>query len=213
MASSSQAAFNQMMSEADSSSQLFSAEQAFENLEFWGLGNLRRPITPDMHQVINQILNCPYSGRIRRSYLERKALELVALKLTVLDPSRSLSCPLNSGDLDGIYQAAKILTCHCQNPPSIEVLARQVGLNRLKLNQGFHRVYGTTPYRYLRNRRLELANHLLSTSELAVEEVAYRVGYTNRSRFATAFRQQFGLNPKTFQIQVGNASHQPNRAS
>ncbi|MEM6521271.1 MAG: AraC family transcriptional regulator [Cyanobacteria bacterium P01_C01_bin.70] len=212
-AASPQAAFQQMINGAVSSSQFFSADQAFENLEFWSFSNLRRAMTPEMHQVVNQILSCPYSGRVRRSYLERKALELIALKLTVLDPSRSLAYPLNLDDLDGIYQAAKILACQCQNPPSIKVLARQVGLNRLKLNQGFHHVYGTTPYRYLRNCRLELANYLLGTSELAVEEVAYQVGYTNRSRFATAFRQQFGLNPKTFQLQVSNASYQENHVS
>ncbi|MEM6436112.1 MAG: AraC family transcriptional regulator, partial [Cyanobacteria bacterium P01_D01_bin.115] len=123
-------------------------------------------------------------------------------KLNALEQLRSLSYPLSPGDLERIYQAGKVLTRHLQSPPSIEVLSRQVGLNRLKLNRGFHHVYGTTPFRYLRNCRLQLAQILLTTSELAVKEVAYRVGYTNCSRFATAFYQKFGLNPKAFQLQI-----------
>ncbi len=34
---------------------------------------------PAMHTVIHQILQCPYQGRIKRLYLEGKALELMIL--------------------------------------------------------------------------------------------------------------------------------------
>ena len=159
-------------------------------------------MTPEMHQVIHQIFSCPYSGQVRRAYLERKVLELVGLKLNALEQLRSLSYPLNLEDLDGIYEAGRILACQLQNPPSVEALARQVGLNRLKLNQGFHHVYGITPFRHLRNCRLQLAKQLLVTSKLAIQEVAHKVGYTSCSRFATAFYQKFGLNPKAFQLQI-----------
>ncbi|MFG6101424.1 AraC family transcriptional regulator [Leptothoe sp. EHU-05/26/07-4] len=163
-------------------------------------------MTPEMHQVIHQIFSCPYSGQVRRAYLERKALELVSLKLNVLGQLKSLSYPLSLGDLDGIYQAGAILARQLQNPPSVEALARQVGLNRLKLNRGFYHTYGTTPFRYLRNCRLQLAKQLLITSKLAIKDVAYRVGYTSSSRFANAFYQKFGLNPKDFQLQLHNCS-------
>ncbi|MEM7796716.1 MAG: helix-turn-helix transcriptional regulator, partial [Cyanobacteria bacterium P01_C01_bin.118] len=168
---------------------------------------VEKSMTADMYPIIDQILGCPYSGRVRRTYLERKVLDLVTLKLNNLEHWRTPSYPLKFEDLDGIYQAGNILASQLQTPPSIESLAKQVGLNRLKLNQGFHHLYGTTPFRYLRTCRLELAFHLLFTSELAVEEIAYRVGYTNRSRFATAFRKQFGLNPKIFQLQLDNIAH------
>ncbi|MEO1187072.1 MAG: AraC family transcriptional regulator, partial [Cyanobacteria bacterium J06636_27] len=155
-----------------------------------------------MYEIIEQILSCPYQGLTRRRYLEGKALDLVGLRLDCLvQPQLN---QLKSDDLAGIYQAEEILRTHLENPPSIELLTRWVGLNRLKLNQGFHHVYHTTPFGYLRNCRLAKARWLLMTSELSVEQVAANVGYTSRSRFATAFRRQFGLNPKTFQIQAWN---------
>lgn len=61
-----------------------STEQILENAEFRAIGRPWRQMTSEMHQVISQILSCPYSGRVRRTYLERKALKLVTLKLNAL---------------------------------------------------------------------------------------------------------------------------------
>lgn len=155
----------------------------------------RHPITSAMEQVIGQILSCPYRGVIRRAYLKGKALELVSLYFeTMVQPhSRKI-------DLHCIHQAAAILRKQLANPPTVEALVRQVGTNRLYLNQGFHQVYGTTPYGYLRDCRLWQAHRLLLTADLSVSEVATAVGYTCRSHFATAFRQRVGVNPKSFQM-------------
>ena len=204
-AASPQAALSQILAHKISSppSSKFIADHLLSAPEFLGSHHAaQQSMTPEMHQVIHQIFSCPYSGQVRRAYLERKVLELVGLKLNALEQLRSLSYPLNLEDLDGIYEAGRILACQLQNPPSVEALARQVGLNRLKLNQGFHHVYGITPFRHLRNCRLQLAKQLLVTSKLAIQEVAHKVGYTSCSRFATAFYQKFGLNPKAFQLQI-----------
>ena len=52
---------------------------------------VQQAMAPEMHQVIHQILSSPYSGQVRRAYLERKVLELVALKLNALEIGRA-SC-------------------------------------------------------------------------------------------------------------------------
>lgn len=199
-----QAALTHFLSTMRFPTQLFKADQPLKDFELPGLSCLSRPITSEMRQVIHQILSCPYGGPTRRTYLEGKALELVALQLNALDQSRSVSYPLNSEDLGSIYQAGKILACQLKNPPSVDTLARQVGLNRLKLNHGFHHVYSTTPYRYLRDCRLAKAQKLLFTQDLGVTEVADRVGYTSRSSFSTAFHQRFGISPKAFQFYSRN---------
>jgi AraC-like DNA-binding protein len=157
----------------------------------------RSLMTAEMREIIGQILTCPYQGANRRTYLECKALELVSLHLQAL-----IKSSLSETNFDYIHESASILRKQLTNPPSVEALARQVGTNRLKLNQGFHQVYGTTPFGYLRDCRVRQARKLLMTSELSVSDVANGVGYSSRSRFATAFRQQFGINPKMFQMQA-----------
>ena len=155
-------------------------------------------ISATMERVIGQILSCPYQGTTRRAYLKQKALNLVTLYFE----EGMLRSRLNQSDLNYIYQAEKILKSQSINPPTTEMLAKQVGTNRFKLNQGFHQVHNTTPFGYLRNYRLRKAKRLLMTSELSVEAVAAAVGYKSRSNFAIAFRQQFGVNPKVLQMQV-----------
>ena len=157
----------------------------------------RNPITAAMKQAIGQILSCPYQGATRRAYLECKALNLVGLHLDAMMKPR-----LSEADQSCIYQAASILRNNIANPPTMEALARHVGTNRFKLNQGFHQVYGVTPFGYLRDSRLMQAQRLLMISDLSIVEAAAAVGYTSRSRFATAFRQKFGINPKAFQMQA-----------
>ncbi|MCG8362026.1 MAG: helix-turn-helix transcriptional regulator [Pseudanabaenales cyanobacterium] len=157
----------------------------------------RRPIAPAMKQVIGQILGCPYQGATRRTYLERQALELADLYLKTIVLPR-----LNEADLNCIYQAESILKNQMANPPAVEALARQVSTNRLKLNQGFHQVYGATPGGYSRNCRLWQARRLLMTSDLSIGQVTATVGYTCRGNFAKIFRQQMSLTPKVFQMEV-----------
>jgi AraC family transcriptional regulator, transcriptional activator of the genes for pyochelin and ferripyochelin receptors len=51
---------------------------------------------------------------------------------------------------------------------------------------------------YLYQQRMEYAKQLLQQRELNVSQVAKKVGYSSQSRFATAFRKKFGINPKVF---------------
>lgn len=157
----------------------------------------RTPITPAMKQRIGQILSCPYQGATRRAYLVRQALELAFLRLEAMVKPR-----LTETDLNSIYQAASLLRQQIANPPTIEALARQVYTNRRKLNEGFHQVYGTTPFGYLRDCRLTQAKRLLTTSDLSISKVANAVGYTCHSKFTLAFRQQVGIPPKAYQMQA-----------
>ncbi|MGD1908225.1 MAG: helix-turn-helix transcriptional regulator [Leptolyngbyaceae cyanobacterium] len=159
---------------------------------------MRSPITPAMAYIIDQILSCPYQGVSRHADLQRHALKLVDLRLDAI-----LHLPLDEVDISCVFQAATLLRSQLANPPSLETLARQVGTNRLTLTQNFRKLYGTTPFGYLRDFRLMRARRLLMTSELSINEIAAAVGYTSRSRFAAAFRQRTGFNPKAFQLQTG----------
>ncbi len=156
----------------------------------------RQPLTPAMEPIFGQVLSCPYQGANRRRYLEDQVLELIALYLRALESRQSYE-----NDFSYVYEAASILRQDLVRPPSMDTLVRQVCTNRLKLNQGFHRVYGTTPYRYLRDCRLAKAGLLMQRSDSAIENIVAAVGYKNRSHFALAFRQLTGMNPKDFQLQ------------
>ncbi len=158
-------------------------------------------ITPAMRSVLVQIWHCPFQGQTKHIFLESKCLELIALKLEQLKADatqRQPPSPLSADDRDRIYAAQKILIDHLDDPPTLLELARQVNLNDYKLKVGFKQVFGTTVFGYLHQYRMETARKLLHSHRLNVKEVAQSVGYANQSRFAAAFRKQFGVNPKVY---------------
>lgn len=164
--------------------------------------------TPEMQLVLHQILHCPYRGAMKQLYLEGKALELAALQFAQFaDEDQSRLSSLKADEVERLHQAKAILIAQSYNPPSILELARQVGLNDFKLKQGFRQVFGTTVFGYLRDYRLEQARLLLVEQQLTVQQVAHAVGYEHSGYFAKAFKQKFGMNPKTYQM--GTISNPP----
>jgi len=160
-------------------------------------------ITPDMQVILHQVLQCPYQGAIKQMYLEGKVLELAALQFAQFAETDvfSRSEPLlKQDDIDRLHHARAILVDQLNHPPSILSLAHQVGLNDFKLKQGFRQVFGTTVFGYLRDYRLEQARLLLLEKQMSVQQVARAIGYTHSGYFAKAFKQKFGVSPKTYQM-------------
>jgi AraC-like DNA-binding protein len=158
--------------------------------------------TLPMQRVAQQILHCPYQGIAKRMYLEGKVLELMGILIgqeAEIGDGKSNLQPLQPDVIDRIHHAREIILQRLDNPPSLNELARQVGLNECTLKRGFRSCFGTTVFGYLRNHKLEQARQLLDAGEMKITEIAYAMGYTSRSPFAAAFRKQFGMNPKEYQ--------------
>ncbi|MEM1310067.1 MAG: AraC family transcriptional regulator [Cyanobacteria bacterium P01_H01_bin.153] len=159
-------------------------------------------IQPQMMAVIQQLFRCPYQGMIKRVYLESKAIELTALVLdheTAIQQGETKKISLKPEQLEQVHYAKEILLHDLSNPPSLENLARQAGLNDFLLKQGFRQAFGTTVFGELRSHRLKMAKLLLAEQNVSVTEVAHQVGYASLPAFTTAFKRKFGLNPKEHQ--------------
>ena len=155
-----------------------------------------------MTQVLQQILHCPYQGATQQLYLESKALELLALQFACLDADTMTydKSPLKAADLERVRYARDILGAKLSSSLSMVELSRQVGLNEQTLRQGFRHLFGTTVFGYLRDCRMEHAQCLLRQSDITVAEVAHQVGYRSPEAFSTAFRRQFSISPKAYQL-------------
>jgi AraC-like DNA-binding protein len=143
-----------------------------------------------------QNATCPFAGRARALFLESKVLEEMAHDLARSSP-RSSTRRLSGEDEGRIRAAAQLLIDRCDAPPTIRELARAVGVNDLKLKQGFPQLFGTTVFGYLRQHRMNQAYELLARGEATVGGAACRVGYRCQSRFTVAFRRHFGATPST----------------
>jgi AraC family transcriptional activator of mtrCDE len=85
-----------------------------------------------------------------------------------------------------------------QKNHSLESLGELVGLGRSVFAERFKDAFNRTAIDCLREIRLRQAAHLLTTTNLPVKRIAYRVGFENRSYFSRAFKEFFGIGPADF---------------
>jgi AraC-like DNA-binding protein len=82
-------------------------------------------------------------------------------------------------------------------------LAKLAGLSRTHFAQWFRARMGQSPMRYVRNRRIDRAKALLTSTDLTVEQVARRVGFDDPAHFNRLFKQLTGVPPLRF-VRGGN---------
>ncbi len=90
---------------------------------------------------------------------------------------------------------------------TVAELARTVALSRSAFFERFTRAVGLPPMEYLLSWRMAVAKELLRRDELAVGEVAERIGYGAASTFSTAFSRHVGMAPSRFAASVRTAAH------
>ena len=78
---------------------------------------------------------------------------------------------------------------------SVVALAHEAGLSRSAFFERFSRAVGVAPMEYLQAWRMALAKRLLRQRDVAIAEIAERVGYSSVSTFGVAFTREVGKPP------------------
>jgi len=94
---------------------------------------------------------------------------------------------------------------------SLAELERATGRCRWQLSRDFRAMFGTSPYRYLTLRRLDLARRMMRDGG-AMAQIAHDCGFSDQSHFGRAFKQTYGLTPKAWLGGV-RRSHDRSRAN
>jgi AraC-like DNA-binding protein len=77
----------------------------------------------------------------------------------------------------------------------LEQLENVTGCDRWQLSRDFRALLGTSPYRYLQHRRVDLAKRMLREGA-KLAEAAHSAGFADQSHFGRTFRKAVGLTPK-----------------
>jgi AraC-like DNA-binding protein len=91
---------------------------------------------------------------------------------------------------------------------TVDRLARIAGMSRSAFAKRFRDSIGETPLTYLTRWRMFRASCLLRQSELAVEEISDRVGYSSGAAFNKAFKRATGTTPARYRGLTDTAASQ-----
>ncbi|MBA2964510.1 MULTISPECIES: DNA-3-methyladenine glycosylase 2 family protein [Ramlibacter] len=89
-------------------------------------------------------------------------------------------------------------------PPSVDRLARRLGVSDRHVRRIFEARFGVSPLQYLQTRRLLTAKQLLADTDLPVTQVALVSGFASVRRFNAAFAQHYGLSPSRLRREGGH---------
>lgn len=134
--------------------------------------------------------------------MEASALELLNRHMIQLFDLIPRPRGFSTGDLQKLHRVKQVLESGMADPPSLQALAKMVGVNDFKLKSGFKACFGMTVFEYLRHIRLDYAMKLLRDGEANVTEAAMRVGYSNVSAFSEQFFRRYGMKPSEIKNQL-----------
>jgi AraC-like DNA-binding protein len=107
------------------------------------------------------------------------------------------AAPLNEGaqTTDVAARAVRFIESNLFSPLSNADIARAVGVSESDLLRKFRQKAGTTPYAFIKHRRLDEAKKLLEMTDHPVGHVSLLVGYNNFGAFTDAFKAKTGSTP------------------
>ena len=157
-------------------------------------------ISPSMSIVLSQIFHFNLNPSIKNLYYRGKGYELLSLYFNRTEDSNAEQCPflIDEENVMKIRKAKEIILSNISEPPGLQELADQVGLNLKKLKMGFKQIYGDTVYGFLFDYKMDYARKLLDSGSYNVNEVGLKIGYSTGSHFIAAFKKKYATTPKKY---------------
>ncbi len=151
---------------------------------------------PEMSRLLGQVKNYRGDGISARLFYEAKVTEAVALvverrKKNQVRPAVKLSNP----DIRQMETVTSYINDHYAFELPLERLSKIACMGTTKFKASFKQLHGCTVTEYIQQRRMSQAEHLLSSTDLTIGQIAKTVGYSNAGRFAELFRLSTGLLP------------------
>ena len=84
---------------------------------------------------------------------------------------------------------------------SVAELARVAGMSRTAFAARFRELVGQPPLAYAIQWRMSLAKDSLKTTDCAIGELAFKLGYKSESAFSMAFRREVGRSPRAYRYE------------
>jgi AraC-like DNA-binding protein len=126
--------------------------------------------------------------------LKLKLKELI-VGILVGSGNRSLSDYFRLLASRRVPDIASIMETNFWHNLPLESFAQMCHRSLSSFKRAFRHHYGTSPGRWLLNRRLALSMNLLRTTNLSVTEIMLESGFEDPSHFSHAFRGKFGQPP------------------
>jgi AraC-like DNA-binding protein len=124
--------------------------------------------------------------------------ELSRAMHTAVEGVMEVACPESEGgrtSAETVRMVHDYLLENISERVTIEELSRKFHINPTTLKKAFKDEYGSSIAAHTKEHRMERAEILLREGGASVSDVARAVGFDSASRFASAFKEKYGITP------------------
>ena len=147
------------------------------------------------------LLAPPVPAAATETWFLAKTLEVLAHTLFQQEVDAEFFCQRHQRlNRERVDRVCYLVERDLENPPSLEMLAREVGCSTFHLSRIFAEASQMSIPKYLRLKRVERAAELLRSRKMNVTEAAMAVGYASLSAFNKAFVEQMGCCPGLYPV-------------
>ena len=94
-----------------------------------------------------------------------------------------------------LLHARMILESNFDTRMTLSTLAEKLNCRKERINEIFKRKLGITPMQYRIEKKMELAKHLLVSTNQTIKEISFQLGYCSQFYFSNEFRRITGYTP------------------
>lgn len=151
-----------------------------------------------IHKLASEIVACKLEGSAADLFFEAKAKEWLSIVLNACQQHEKAGS-ISETDSQLLDTVARYISEHYILDIPQQILENISLMSGTKLKASFQKKFGMSITEFTQRRRMEVANHLLLTTDLEIGTIAEAVGYRSHSRFSTLFRRYKGVYPKEVQ--------------
>lgn len=100
-----------------------------------------------------------------------------------------------------VTEVVSFINDHYQEKITLDSLAAKFYMSKYHLSHEFNRIVGTSVYRYIIQKRLSIAKHMLFEN-VSPMDVYQKCGFGDYANFYRAFKSEYGISPKEFLVEM-----------
>ena len=108
---------------------------------------------------------------------------------------RNIELNRNQAHVDMVNRARLEIREHLESSLTIQQVAKDLGVSYSNFRKLFKEYTGISPATYQQDLRLQRAKELLSTTDMSVKEIAYRLNFESPDYFSAKFKAKTGRRP------------------
>lgn len=134
--------------------------------------------------------------RIKNLLESRENLKRLFRSKLSLEPSE---VTVTSLDEELLEKCIEVVERYMDDPElNVERMCREVGVSRPQLYRKLKSLTGLSINHFIRTIRLKRAAQILIQDNSSIKDVMFQVGFSNRSYFTRAFKEEFNCTPKEY---------------